>query len=305
MDALASRLGTRFLVVTVAPIIMLIGYLGFLLAAGAPTHNPSLARALKTLDKLTIRQGIVLVIAVLVISVALHPLQTPLIRMMEGYWHELPFGKVAAQRFITRFRDDLRLSNEAKGTRASRSRDPAVAQALKAAVQRGYWLPAHEADLLPTALGNTLRAGERRAGDRYGLEMQFALSRLMPLLSAASLADLRDRRNQLDAAARLCVAAGISTVTSLVLLIWHGSWLILPLATYLLCWACYRGAIAAAQGFSTSLAAAVDLHHLELFDAMHLERPKNLEEEYDLNTTLCIMFHDGLRYDDMSELRYK
>jgi hypothetical protein len=130
------------------------------------------------------------------------------------------------------------------------------------------------------------------------------MPRITPLLSAASLAELRDRRTQLDAAVRLSVVTGLATAAGVGLLVWHGAWLFLPLVTYLLCWASYRAAVAAARGFSVSLAAAIDLHHLQLFDALHLERPTNLEEEYDLNTTLSIMFRDGLPPGDRSDLSY-
>jgi hypothetical protein len=280
VDALASRLGTRFLVVTVIPNILLFGYLGFLLAAGSPDHSPSLSRALKVIDGLTIRQVILIALGLLVISVATHPLQTPLIQLLEGYWRGLPFGSAASDHFTERLRHE-------EGWAV----DP-------------YWLPPREEDLLPTDLGNTLRAGESRAGDRYGLELDVAMPRLTPLLSAASLAEIRDRRNQLDAAARLCVAAGLATLGGLCLLLWHESWLYLPVATYLLCWACYRAAVAASRGFSASLAAAIDLHHLQLFDALQLERPANLEDEYELNTKLGFLFRDGLPDQDMSELRY-
>ncbi len=159
--------------------------------------------------------------------------------------------------------------------------------------------------MLPTDLGNTLRTGETRAGDRYGLDMEFAMPRLNPLLSDASQAELSDRRNQLDAAARLCVVAGLSTAGGLCLLLWHESWLFLPVATYVLCWACYRAAVAAARSFSVSLAAAIDLHHLQLFDALQLERPASLADEYELNTAIIgFLFRDGLSDQDMSGLRY-
>ena len=89
-----------------------------------------------------------------------------------------------------------------------------------------------QGDLLPTALGNTLRRGETRAGERYQLDLTVALPRLTPLMAPGVLAELSDLRNQLDAAARLCIAAGIATAVSVGLLIWHGPWLFLALATY-------------------------------------------------------------------------
>ena len=186
-----------------------------------------------------------------------------------------------------------------------KQRDWAAEQSLIEARYHRYWLPRREVDLLPTALGNTLRTGEVRAGARYGLQIAVAMPRLGPVLSPPSLADIRDRRNQLDAAVRLCIAAGLATVASIGLLLWHGTWLFLALGTYLLCWACYRAAVAAARGFSNSLAAAIDLHHLQLFDALHLKRPADLTEEIQRNETLSRLFRgETLDDEELEYLRY-
>jgi hypothetical protein len=304
MDSLTSRLGTRFLVVTVVPNILLLGYIGCLLAAGAPTRPPSLMRAIKALDGLSVREIIAILLLVLIVSVATHPLQAPLIRLMEGYWQGLPFGSAAQYRLSARFRAELH--NSTSGPCEQGPWDSTAEQAAGALLRRRQWLPEEEKDLLPTVLGNTLTAGERRAGERYGLELDNAWPRLRPLVSAASLDDLRDRRNQLDAAARLCLVTGLATVAGLCLLLWHESWLFLPVVTYLLCWACYRAAIAAAKGYSNSLAAAVDLHHLQIFDALELDRPADLAEEYNRNTqTLDFLFRGELSRPEMRALRYR
>ena len=125
MDALTNRLGTRFLVVTVVPNVLLIGYIGFLIAAGALAHSPSLAKALKVLDGLTVHQVIALVLGVLVISIASHPLQTPLIQLMEGYWWGLPLGPRLANRAINRImRERNRTLDEIDKARAQLGEDP-------------------------------------------------------------------------------------------------------------------------------------------------------------------------------------
>ena len=306
MDALTGRLSTRFLIVTVLPNVLLIGYIGFLVAAGAPTRSPSMARALMVLNGLTIRQVIALFIGLLILSVATHPLQTPLIQLMEGYWQGLPFGQALAERCTDRFREELRW------VRAEIQREEDEGDcgrtAKQANIDAGYrqdWLPTEEEDLLPTALGNTLTTGEARAGERYGLKSSVMLPRLAPLLSAGSLAELRDRRNQLDAAVRLCVATGLATAIGVCMLFRHGPWLFLALGTYMLCWACYRAAVAAARGFCDSLAAAVDLHHLKLYDALQLERPADLAAEVTCNEVLAALFHgDDLDETQMARLRY-
>jgi len=307
VDALTNRLGTRFLVVTVVPNVLLIAYVGLLLAAGAPTHSPSLARALKVLDGITLPQAIVILLALLIISVATQPLQTPLIQLVEGYWQGLPFGAALANRFTNRFRRELRwvqqeMERAEEGSK-EKEWDWAAEQSYNEARQRQTWLPPIEEFLLPTALGNTLTIGEIRAGERYGLKLDVAMPRLTPLMSSGTLDELRDRRNQLDAAARLCVAAGLATAVGVGLLVWHENWLFLPVVTYLLCWMCYRAAVAAARAFSVSLAAAIDLHHLQLFDALQLERPASLVEEWDLNTKLDWLFR-GTINQEVKDLRY-
>jgi hypothetical protein len=306
VDALTSRLSTRFLIVTVLPNVLLICYAGFLVAAGAPARSPTPAQAIVVLNHLTAGQIIALFLGLLIISVATHPLQTPLIQLMEGYWQGLPFGPELAERCTDRFRKELswvraelqREGDEDDGNRAAR-------QANTDAGYRQDWLPTEEEDLLPTALGNTLTTGEARAGERYGLKTGVALPRLAPLLSPGSLAELRDRRDQMDAAVRMCVAAGLATAIGVCLLLQHGPWLFLALMTYVLCWACYRAAVAAARGFCDSLAAAVDLHHLQLYDALQLERPADLAVELTRNKVLSQLFRgEDLDEKQMAGLRY-
>ena len=306
MGTFANRLGTRFLVVTVVPNVLLIGYIGFLIAAGAPAQSPSLARALKALDHLTVNRIIAILLGVLIISIASHSLQIPLIQLLEGYWWGLPFGQKLAKHAIQRFRTELASANDELDKAAgSGEQNWAMKNSARQARFRKDWLPEYEEDLRPTALGNTLWTGETTAGNRYGLDLNLALPRIIPSMSSSILAELSDRRNQLDAAARLCVTAGVATVASVGLLIWQGPWLFLALALYLLCWASYRAAVAAARGFSVTLAAAVDLHHLQLFDALSLERPANITQEISHNTTLTKLFHgDYLSQVDKNVLRY-
>lgn len=306
MGDFTARLGTRFLVVTVVPNVLLIGYLGFLLAAGAPAHAPSPAHALTALDHLTVNRIVAVILGVLVISVASHPLQLPLIQLLEGYWSRLRFWSTLANRATERFRQEQQNALKALDNAGQRpANDWTAKYTSRAAQARLDWLPEHSEDLLPTDLGNTLWRGETSAGLPYGLELVAAWPRLIPLLPANVLAQVNDRRNQLDAAVRLCVASGIATAASVGLLLRHGPWLFLALGTYLLCWACYRAAVAASRGYSTSMAAAVDLYHLRLFDGLSLKRPANLAEEIQRNTVLTKVFRrEYLSNRDKSMIRY-
>jgi hypothetical protein len=309
MAALSGRFGTRFIVVTLLPNILLVGYVSILVAAGAPTRSPSLPRALTALDHLTGYRIAAIILGTIVISVATHPLQIPLIQLFEGYWWGLPFGPKLADRATQRFRDELaRVGTELDDIENPAELDWAARNSASRARLRKDWLPGYPEDLRPTALGNTLWAGETAAGERYGLDLNVALPRMIPLMSPNVLAELSDRRNQLDAAVRISVAAGVLTAINIGMLLRDGPWLFLALATYLLCWASYRAAVAAARGFSTILAAAVDLYHLQLFDALSLERPAGIAEEIERNGVLKDFLRGYHRYQlretDKSVLRY-
>lgn len=295
---LTDRLGTRFLVVSVMPTAVLAGYVFLLVASGAPARRPSLDRAIAALHGLTWPEIVLIAVGLLALSVATHPLQTPLIQLVEGYWARLPMGQALATRATRRLAKDLRTARETLQFASEQSTPRALAD-----LQRHLdWLPVDEQELVPTSLGNTLRVGEIRAGSRYGLQPDVALARLTPLLDPVSLAELNDRRSQLDATVRLCVVFGLATAFGVGVLVWHGTWLYLPVLTYLLCWASYTAAVAAARGFCTSLAAAIDLSHLKLFDALQLPRPTDLAAERKQNKVLDDLFR-GVEFEP-SRLRY-
>lgn len=305
MSALSGRLGTRFLVVTVVPSALLLGYVGLLLAAGLPMQSPSPSRAITVLNHLTAHEIAAIVLGLLVFSVATYPLQVPLIQILEGYWWGLPLGPKLADRATERFRNEW---DEVRNTLEKTARKPhwdwIAKNRGRYAQFRSDLLPRRREELLPTALGNALRRGEGGAGERYRLDLQVVVPRLTPLLAPGVLGELNDLRNQLDASARLCVAAGVATVASVGLLLRYGPWLFLALAMYMLTWACYRSSVAAARRFSLSLAAAIDLYHLKLYDALSLERPADLEQERKRNAALSRLFNGRLADDELTDFKF-
>jgi hypothetical protein len=153
----------------------------------------------------------------------------------------------------------------------------AEAAMLRAAAQLRH-LPARDR-LMPTRLGNVLRAAEDEAGIRYGLDTVTVWSMLYPLVSDRLAAGLQDARDRLDTAARF---AGTLVLTALVcagLLI--GSWWAFPVVAALLLLAVlsYRGAVAAASAYGELINAAVALHRFDLLKALHLPLPATPAEE--------------------------
>jgi hypothetical protein len=63
-----------------------------------------------------------------------------------------------------------------------------------------------------------------------------------------------------------------------------------------------RGTVAPSS--RVCLAAAVELYHLQLFDALSLERPANLVQERERNKTLSKLFRGELEEHDLRMFRY-
>ena len=122
---------------------------------------------------------------------SLHPLQAPVIQLLEGYWIRLPMGPALFAAAIVRYVRAWETSHEitdgyARGTEGITFADASAAE------QTSLWLPEDDEHILPTALGNTLRAGEVRAGGRYGFETHVLIPRLLPLLTGQQREALTD-----------------------------------------------------------------------------------------------------------------
>jgi hypothetical protein len=296
MDALLGRASSRFVFVTVLPTLVLGAFVAALLASGAPGHKPTLAHVVTWLTALTWRESVTLLFVVVVAAVALHPVQTPLIQLLEGYWLALPGGEAAAAAATKRYEH---LFSKLKADENQQVHDIGSSRRASSARYRLDWLPDHRTKLLPTSLGNALRAGEERATSRYGMEVMIVMPRLMPLLPPNQLEQLSDRRTQLDAAARLCVISLLCVVVSTGLLLPTGHWLFVPLIAFSVAWFCYRAAVAAARGYCVDMGAIMDLNHRGLWRALSLNPPPNLfAEKYHADALMAYLSGQNLTEAD-------
>jgi hypothetical protein len=165
-------------------------------------------------------------------------------------------------------------------------------QRLLIALERLAAYPAEDR-LLPTRLGNTLRAAEDEAGQRYGLATVTMWPRLYPYLTERFAQVVDDARNQLDLTVRLCAVLALASLISAVLLVAHGPWLVVPAVTGLLAWVAYRAAVRSAANYGETLQQAFDLHRFDMLRGLHYPLPTNPVEEWAFNQRLSQFFAQG------------
>jgi hypothetical protein len=171
--------------------------------------------------------------------------------------------------FHRRRLDVLRAIDEGNAPVVSTLRQEAAAEGLRL-------YPLDPDRLLPTRLGNVLRSGEDRAGQRYGLQTVTMWPLLYPSVSPSLTEALDGLRDQLDVAVRLCVVLLIAAAVSGAMLITDGWWLAVPAAAILLAWLAYRSAIRTAAAYGEAMGWAFDLHRFDMLNALHLPLPPNM-----------------------------
>lgn len=301
---LGSRdLGVRFNLVGVLPSTVLALFLLAAVWSGAPAESPDLGELSAGLADLGAVEVALLGIGILAVSLALHPLQLSLVQLLEGYWGEgRPWGPVTRWR-IERHRVQRKALTARDRIRKVPGREigPEQERAAAAAawhVRRLYPVPDR---VMPTRLGNVLRAAEDRAGKKYGLDAVLMWPRLFPLLSGVLTAALDDARNQLDVAARFAVTFALAAAAAALLFAPHGWWVTVAVGAGILSHLSYRAAVNAAIAYGELMETAFDLHRFDLLKALHVPLPPDHKHEVEVNTTLS----EFLRRDFPVELEYE
>jgi hypothetical protein len=205
----------------------------------------------------------------LVFSYLISGLVTPLTRLWEGYWPGGADSRPAAWRIsrqTTRW-ERLDLADDLDYMR------------------RFYHFPVRKADVMPTRLGNVLRAAEDYPGDaeRYGMDAVFYWPRLYLTLPPDVRALTEDYRSGLDRMILLTSLAVAFPPAGLVVVAVTGgswpAWAVATAASALLGLAGYAGAVNAAVAFGDVLRACFDNYRRTLLTQLGLTPPSTLEEE--------------------------
>jgi hypothetical protein len=279
-------------------------------------------------SNLTGIQLLLLGICIFAINVLLNPLQRFVSDLLEGYWPGF-LGRRIGQRRVkyhqqvlqqllrTAFEEPepwpMEAATSATSPRAaptSRTRrrqvhamqiDPPGPHAegyerVRAEYKLQIEYPSEER-LLPTALGNVIRAAEDNAGQRYGLDTISSLPLLYPLISEPQRKLMDGQREELDSTVRLSSALLIGGLASGIVLAPHGWWLVVPITLLLFSWIEYRSAIVAAVAYGRSVSISFDLYRFDLLQALHLPLPQDATHERAMNEQVSQAFTRWNPYD--------
>jgi hypothetical protein len=282
---IAARGGIlRIAVVGLLPTSVLLLLVLGLVSSGAVTGSADGDRLRNGIESLGLQDVVLLLLCALVLSLILQPFQLALVRLLEGYaWGASDVARSIRGIGIRRQRRRLQRLDDMAFPADDSVEDPQ--RQLMATIQRHTYYPSDPDDLLPTRLGNALRAAEDRAGQRYGLDTNVCMPRLYPYLSDRLVQVLNDRRNQVDVAVRLCAVLLLATVISAPVLLGDGWWFAVPVATAVLSWVAYRGAVLAAVNYGQALYVAFDLHRFDMLRGLHYPLPPR-EQEHAFNKEL-------------------
>jgi hypothetical protein len=241
----------------------------------------------------------------LLLALLLSGLHFSLLRFLEGYWLlQVPIARASPRPAIVRWYHAARLSI---GTRMKkrwiqrrahllRLRDgPPSPERTAAARRLERRFPASEANVLPTELGNAIRAFETHPRLRYGLDGIAVWPRVSALLTDGERTELEDAETDL---AFWLNAMAVVTGGGIVLFgerLWHTPGglvetlaieLAVVVATVVLVWFMYRQAITAADRWGDPVRAAFDVHRFGLYDTFGLRRPTNSDEDVEIGNAL-------------------
>ncbi|MCY7392227.1 MAG: hypothetical protein LH647_12305 [Leptolyngbyaceae cyanobacterium CAN_BIN12] len=132
-------------------------------------------------------------------------------------------------------------------------------------------MPEANADLMPTRLGNILRAAEHKPLAKYGLDAIVCWSRLWLLLPDAVKKDLQAARADLNTAARVWLWSLLFCGWAFVGVSLWAAWSLL--FGLLSAWFAYGWALDAASTYGELIEAAFDLHRHLLYQSSRWNLP--------------------------------
>ncbi|EPD60846.1 hypothetical protein [Streptomyces sp. HGB0020] len=228
-----------------------------------------------------------------VLGLLLQPFQVRAVRVLEGYWDRWP-ATAGLAGLLARMQ---RRRWQALRRRVDRAADTDTARRVQADARRRLAARPPAEALLPTALGNALRAGELSAGERYGLTTLASWPRIYPQVSGRLADALSSTRDALDTAVNLSWSFLALTASATAGLFDEPSQWWLCGTCLALAAVAYKGAVIAAQSYSGLMHIVYDLHRFDLVASLHHRLPGDRKEELELFARISDLVAGRVRAD--------
>jgi hypothetical protein len=239
----------------------------------------------------------------LLIGLVLLGLRDPILYFMSGYlfvrdserWWYPPVRKFGDWMCERRLKDFRRLGEASK--RMAGETDPQRRARRLADWRLDKYFPGTEDKVLPTRLGNTIRAYEDHGRKRWSLDTVAVWPRVNTFLS--------EQESKLHADAETDVAFFLNGALSLVLadLVMipdallnrpHSIWLLwIYVVPLILAYGFYRAAVGAAERWGHFVRASLDMHRFDLYQRLGVKSPQTAEETKEVGAAVNAMLLYG------------
>jgi len=249
-------------------------------------------------------QVLILGAVALVLATALSGLSYYIARIYEGYplahVRNLPIGKHLYKRAIAR---QERKFDQLRSIRDDKSR-PGLDRG-GAAASLDKWFPQHSSDLLPTRVGNAIRAFEQHSNVRWGLDGVTAWPRIEAMLSSDERELVTDSKSTFYLFVNASLGAsviGVCLVFDKAINTPGPAWTwVLYAIPFLVSYLLYRAAISPATEWGDNVRACIDLHRLDMYDKLGVRQPTSFSDELKLadRVNRALLFAHPLLRDDL------
>ncbi|WP_414572265.1 hypothetical protein [Nostoc sp. CCY 9925] len=212
------------------------------------------------------------------------------LRFLEGYWHPwlrplrrwlIAREEKRSQRINDRWQELQKLQRLNPNQITTEQRDELIQLDLQL-----HYLPL-ENQIMPTRLGNILRAAEQWPLEKYGLDAIVCWSRLWLLLPDAVKKDLQEARADLNTAVRFWF-------WSLLFIVWtFWAWWAAPVGIFSAIFIYRYWALEAARNYGELIEATFDLHRHLLYQSLRWNLPPDPNEERRVGRQLTEYFWRG------------
>lgn len=223
-----------------------------------------------------LQQGVLLFLVLMTLacsSLLMGQLRYSILRLLEGHW-PWPFGRIAEIliRFKHRQNSKAEMRLVSLKTRHANGQQEIDEKRVVELEMHMHYVPANPKHLLPTTLGNILRAGETAPTHKYGLDAHVCWPRLWLLLPETTRQDLSAVRNTL----MVCVELWAWGLLFLLWMIWS-PWAILISVGWM--FFAYTLSIQAARVYADLIESTFDLYRWDLYRAARWPLPRASGED--------------------------